>query len=974
MFSQKIIHECIFYIMKKLLLLLILLFQFNFTFAQDPPFYNYGIEHGLPSNEVYEIMGDKHGYIWLATESGLCRFNGVHFKIYRPANGEELSITQLFEHPETGIYCRSFDGRLYHAVTDSLEEFRLAKGINDYRIIQNKIRFITPKSICDLSLDGRKVDTLFYLDNDSISIFSIYNDNLINSSGYRLIDSHGKYIRNINNNLWKASKLGDVPVLYSRITGEINEILPDGSMRPYSPMPHAPSFICSPTMMRKLDDDIFYASFCGVYINRSKRHIFKDYVITDIYKDREQNYWLSTLGDGLFLIPFIETREYRRNNSELKTRPDKVILDKNGNCYILGVSNIYMLDKKTGSIKHLHELENRKEVQAAFYIPHNNKMIFESGGFYELDLNNPQAPPRYIGNNNLKSVIKTKAGYLIREWNFFSIMITPGENRDTANYIFNYTNKAYSDYGNYRFYRFDDFARSSKARHSAYSQTSDEYLLSFNDKVVKISEAGYDTISYKGNPILTTSLYSPGDGFLIAARNEGLLYLPGKNAMPELIIPASYYSNKNIVKMEVHRGVLWLLISDRIISIRLNDKKINILGPEDGIDDYEYRDFVLSDSTLWIVSNKSVLEMPREFNIASSAPPLLGNVEIYYRGQLTDTTKAGEFRYKNNDLKINFEGIHYRSRGKFVYKTFLKGYDKEIQNISSEKPTLHYRLLPPGNYELFIYAEEPDGNISNVFRYRFIIKMPFWQQWWFYVLLVAAAGGISYAVGFFYVQNVRKRNEVEKQLIESKLTSLKAQMNPHFIFNALGSIQFLVLNGEIKNANIYLGKFSKLMRMVLDASDLSAVSLSSELEILTLYLELEKLRMGESFSYSIEVKNSMTQDSVLLPPLLLQPYIENAVRHGLLHKQGNKKVTITFEADASHKKLICTINDNGIGREAAEKLRKRSHRSFSSKANLARLSLYHQRYPGYFDISYIDKADDGNGTTVIITLPLDFKG
>ena len=217
-----------------------------------------------------------------------------------------------------------------------------------------------------------------------------------------------------------------------------------------------------------------------------------------------------------------------------------------------------------------------------------------------------------------------------------------------------------------------------------------------------------------------------------------------------------------------------------------------------------------------------------------------------------------------------------------------------------------------------------------------------------------------------------KQQQTELERSESELKAIKAQMNPHFIFNALNSIQEMFFIGDKRLANEHLGKFSQLTREILKASGKQQIALSEEIEMLTKYLELEGLRFEKDFSFSIQTNNDEATDDIQLPPMLLQPYIENAIRHGLLHQKGEKKIAVYFDFDENKKRLTCSIEDNGIGRNASSainKNRKQLHESFSTSANAKRLDLLNQNRDDKIGVVY---EDLNVGTRVTVTVPVNF--
>ncbi|TNE60450.1 MAG: GAF domain-containing protein [Bacteroidetes bacterium] len=211
----------------------------------------------------------------------------------------------------------------------------------------------------------------------------------------------------------------------------------------------------------------------------------------------------------------------------------------------------------------------------------------------------------------------------------------------------------------------------------------------------------------------------------------------------------------------------------------------------------------------------------------------------------------------------------------------------------------------------------------------------------------------------------------ERKAAEAKLQSLRLQMNPHFLFNALNSIQELILTGNSDGAALYLSKFSQLLRMVLTHSEQDLLSLREEIGILQLYVELEALRFYDTFEFKLETESGLDQDEYKLPTLLIQPFVENAIWHGLLHKEGKRRLLVRFETDA-RENLICIIEDNGIGREAAQKVRHTGlHTGKGLTSSAERLQVLNNRYHQQNALEIIDLiAEDGSaaGTRVRITL------
>ncbi len=213
---------------------------------------------------------------------------------------------------------------------------------------------------------------------------------------------------------------------------------------------------------------------------------------------------------------------------------------------------------------------------------------------------------------------------------------------------------------------------------------------------------------------------------------------------------------------------------------------------------------------------------------------------------------------------------------------------------------------------------------------------------------------ISDALQFQKEANLR--SEFEYQLSEMEMQALRAQMNPHFIFNSLNTIRYFVLNNENDKASDYLGKFARLLRMVLQNSRQNTIPLSEELEALRLYLEIEAKRFGERFEYCIEVPEGMDTEGIIVPPLLLQPFAENAIWHGLLHSdRPDKQLTIRISEEADACRFV--IEDNGVGRQQARQMKSRSathKKSFGMQITNKRVELFNKNFSSQIDITVQD--------------------
>lgn len=372
---------------------------------------------------------------------------------------------------------------------------------------------------------------------------------------------------------------------------------------------------------------------------------------------------------------------------------------------------------------------------------------------------------------------------------------------------------------------------------------------------------------------------------------------------------------------------------------------------------------------------------PAEFAKTYMQKQMLQIQEVKINGNsisLQDNKILSELSYTQNNMEVRFGLLDFDIHHTTIYWYKLDGGSNRWVSHGKNN-TLLFNELQPGKYTLHIKVTDASGNsIADEKSISFQIYPPYWKSWWFRLLLICAIAAILYFIYSLRVKNIRDKAALQQQLTELEAKAIRAQMNPHFIFNSLNAIQELIVTNKTDEGYQYLSNFSKLQRMVLNNSETNFITLSQEIELIHLYLSLESLRFKKSFAYNLSIDDNIETDLAKVPTMLLQPYIENAIWHGLRHKDDDKKLSIDI-AEKDHN-LIIKIDDNGIGREKAAtiKTRKMGSEQFASKGTLLaqqRIDLLNKQYGNKVSVSIIDKKDkEGNatGTTIILVLPENF--
>jgi streptogramin lyase len=345
-----------------------------------------------------------------------------------------------------------------------------------------------------------------------------------------------------------------------------------------------------------------------------------------------------------------------------------------------------------------------------------------------------------------------------------------------------------------------------------------------------------------------------------------------------------------------------------------------------------------------------------------------------------------QLAYNNNYITFKFIGITTNRPKEIRYRYFLDGLDENWRSIT-DKPEASYSDLPPGKYTFKAKAVNSEGYWSKELSYPFTIFPPWWKTWWFRIATAACIIGLVYLLMRWRIRqkfHLRlERSEKEKQLAELQqqkteleIQALRAQMNPHFIFNSLNSINMFILENNKLQASEYLSKFSRLVRLILQNSQEAFIPLERELEALRLYLELESLRFDQKFEYKIIVADNVDTTMLKVPPLIIQPYAENAIWHGLMHKK--EKGHLEIELYQQEEILFCKITDDGIGRKGAAELKSKSasiHKSMGMRITADRIAILQQKKQSDTTIKITDLVlpdGDAGGTEVLLKIPVSY--
>jgi hypothetical protein len=399
----------------------------------------------------------------------------------------------------------------------------------------------------------------------------------------------------------------------------------------------------------------------------------------------------------------------------------------------------------------------------------------------------------------------------------------------------------------------------------------------------------------------------------------------------------------------------------------------------DGLPSNEILGIAADYNSVFLSTSEGICSFPTNASLSnSSLPPIsLNMAKVNRKVMKWDDDKKYTFAHDENSFNFSFDVLSYKNSDQPKLFFEMQGLGNAPRFFQGRE--LSFDNLPPGDYKLTVFGVNNNGLLSRTpLEFRFNILQPYWRTAWFILLCVIGALGLILVSVMLLVKNIRKKEEnktrVNKLIAQYQLSALRAQMNPHFIFNCINSIQRYIITNKAEEAYKYLSSFSKLIRHVLNLAEKDFVSLAQELEVVELYLELEQIRFENRFTYEVEGLSDIDPEKVFVPAMILQPYIENAIWHGLMNLGKEKKGHIRIGIKQEEALLKILIEDNGIGREKAQAFSKKEHTSKALGINSKRAEMLNilgnEHVKGGIRIEDIVLEDGSSGgTRVIIEIP-----
>jgi len=494
------------------------------------------------------------------------------------------------------------------------------------------------------------------------------------------------------------------------------------------------------------------------------------------------------------------------------------------------------------------------------------------------------------------------------------------------------------------------------------------------------------------------------NGNIIAAGNDGVIYVVNfkNNTINTKLTIANkskqFGTNIRYLNCDINNRLIvgthtGLNIIDLAKVYQTGSLSIENIDKSKGFTDYSGKISILQNNRyLWIGSNKNLIKL--DINELHNETPVFFNFyikSISINDEKLDAdklesnpwtnipTSSIKLPYHRNSIAINFDIIKYLDPQNIEYNYKLEGYHKNWVNKVKEGKAV-FQNLKPGNYLFRLRVVNNGDSVSKQeLSLNFKVLAPLWQKWWVITLFVFSVIVLIRTLVVLRTNSIKKkerlRREISERVTEFELKALRAQMNPHFIFNAINSIQNYMLDNDVDAALGYLSDFAKLIRLTLDNVTKKKISLSEELEYLKYYISLEQMRFDKNFDLEVILSSEIENNKILIPSMILQPYIENSIKHGFIYKESGGKIRLEFTLNVDNI-LKCTIEDNGVGRKKSRELNKskKKHTSKGTFITTERLALLNQTQTkkGY-KVETIDLYDEFNlacGIRVEISIPI----
>lgn len=947
----------------RLLLFVFTVIQSFSNWAQDPFHFVYDDERGLPSNEVYSIAQDKKGYIWIGSDAGLFKFDGFRYQEYNSPSQLSNAKSGLVFSSSGTLYCYSFKSQLFYVENNCLKEIK-HPYLYITKLTADKKGNIAVCHVTGVSLYNERTkkwtDLTYYKKGNepiskqntsrTIKVNKAPLENNIFANYFSIGEWDGEHFSEYKtafhriyspveflfyaNKFWIVSlQLGDI------FTIENNRVTPYLE-------PHLKAVLKNRkiTGIRVLsDNNLWIFTYRGaIRYNQYTKEVklfYEHYAISDGLIDHEGNVWFTTLQSGLIRVPNLNYIVWNREANMLNNeRINKLASD--GNQLFFGALNgeVHKLNLSSKALNTVYA-GIQADIQSFDFDPLSQSLIF--------NINN-----QLFTCTNIAFTQKTAQIPAIKTTLHWNNGWLYGSSHGLFYQSNQLTTKRIDSSWIYEIVR-------AKNLNEVWAATNNGiFHWQIKENSPKLLGHFFKNKQFKSLDI------DKSTGNIYSVSYDGQVYEISSHHKIKLL---NNWSKGQCNKIRYQNHKLYLATNKGLGILHIDSSDLKWIDNQSGLASNNVMDVLLTQDHIWLGTGKGLQQIPIHFTTSKR------RAKLYVHTIWKDSSKIENFKAialnENQHLKLGLSTIHYRSNGAFQYAFSINQGEWEL--LPGSTRIIPFDNLPVGFFTIQLkVVDQYNQDISPVFKMSGRVKPKFYKTWWFIGLSMLLFILLTFLFFQYQIKKSRLKSQRENELNLSKLTAIQSQMNPHFLFNSLNSIQDLVLKGDIENSYTYITKFANLVRKTLNYSEQEFISIDKEIELLKIYLTLEQLRFKDQFTYDLICHD--LPDGIKIPPLIIQPFVENALVHGLLHKAGDKHLLIEFQFTDL---LECIITDNGIGRDKSKLINQRQrkdHESFASKAMKKRFELLEHLMEGQFGYEFEDIVTENvvTGTKVHLRIPI----
>lgn len=945
--------------------------------AQQQNYTAFTVNNGLPSNHVYQCLEDNKGFLWVATDAGIARFDGKHFQVFTTQNGlPDNEVLQIAKEVNGTIWvnCLRQSPAYFDEVQNRFINANENKSFAKVKGTTNMSLFPLPDS--GVLYKNEKGSFIFYnkwLDTTARSIDKIYFDiagniHQLQWSFYHSADADmvvfEDYSLQKKEQIVLPQTIEKLPNILFRNRSLYISNLNEGKCYIFSqftnnPIRYKVDSISAGEPVYYLgitDSSIFLSGHSGkmyVYNNQTKQLeqiVSGNYLSNTFYKDSKGNSWICTVDKGLLV--------YRNNILKSVSLPSTftkhnfLSIAKRDNYLLAGNYYGAVAEIATNSFS-IHQIVPKQPSRQRKIIIAGKDVytVSEDGVFlnFKQQIFHPQqrfiAAKTGILYNDTTVLVGTVVG--ISHINTKTKQAHSFRYKRVSCMTKSATGLVYfgSTDGLYTYNVFNHTYQSLQALHSA-----------FGERIVGVTSTP-DSLLW----VATT-----GHGIIVLQNNVVVDSIGNKDGVNTFLARCILAGKNETVWLGTSQGVSRINYHFANGKLAFNVQNLNV---NDGLSSTEINDMILDKDTIYAATGNGISIIPANITMPKfNIPVQLIRVSINQQDTIISNKYA--LGYKQRDIQLQFAGIELGGH----FKNFEYTLDKSKAWTALDANTLNLQLNS-GSHVLQVRAVDVNGNISNsVLAIQFDIATPFWKALWFWALIALL---LQVLVIYFINKRQRRKKEekLAKEIASIQTAALEQQaftslMNPHFMFNALNSIQHYINVQDRQNANRYLSDFASLIRKSFEAAQQSFIPLEQELENITIYLRLEQMRFANKFSYQITIPEQVDIEQWMMPTMMLQPLLENAVMHGIMPSSIQGKLTIQLNVIGNN--LVIIITDNGIGFKNSLALKQntqhKSHGMDLIKKRIEALNhLCSQPISITISPAYLDDKNPGN--TIVLSIP-----